>query len=224
MTSTFPNSSDKHDKHDKHAAGNGSPANPGTAGSPAGNGTTLAGNAAGNAGKDEGGSTLHVTSPATAADKISDAVSSLGSDDEGPTAREPRYTLTIDEGVVEKISSLAAQKIDGIVDMKGSVFSMIQEGLGGSADKKGVDADVDDGTATVELSIILEYGKSAIEVFDAIKESVASQVHDMTGLDVIELTVNVVDVADKAAWDAEHAPADDDKKSERRTHLTLAQD
>lgn len=171
---------------------------------------------------------VQVTAPATAADKISDAVSSLTSTDEEKAEaakREPKYTLTIDEGVVEKISSLAAQKVDGIVDMKGSVFSMIQEGLGGADDKKGVDADVDDGTATVELSIILEYGKSAIEVFEAIKETVADQVHDMTGLEVVALTVNVVDVADKAAWDEEHnKDKDDGKEQQRRTHVTLAQD
>ncbi|WP_206214499.1 Asp23/Gls24 family envelope stress response protein [Adlercreutzia sp. ZJ242] len=220
MTDTFTT----RDKHNKHAAGSGGPGG-------SGGGHTASGHTASShtsdspaAGKADDGTTLHVTSPATAADKISDAVTSLTSDEDGPTAREPKYTLTIDEGVVEKISSLAAQKVDGIVDMKGSVFSMIQEGLGGSADKKGVDADVDDGTATVELSIILEYGRSAIEVFDAIKETVVSQVHDMTGLEVVELTVNVVDVADKAAWDAEHAPADDEKKPDRRSHVTLAQD
>ena len=43
---------------------------------------------------------------------------------------EPVYKLVIDENVVEKISSMAAQKIDGIIDMKGNVLSRIQEGLG----------------------------------------------------------------------------------------------
>lgn len=169
---------------------------------------------------------VNITSPSTAVDKIGDAVSALGSDGEGePTTHNPKYTLTIDEGVVEKISSLAAQRIDGIVDMKGSVFSLIQEGLGGNDDKKGVDADVSDGTATVELSIILEYGKSALEVFDAIKEEVTGQVRDTTGLEVTELTVNVVDVADKAAWEEEHAKDGDDapRANNRPTHVTLAQ-
>ena len=41
---------------------------------------------------------------------------------------EPVYKLVIDENVVEKISSMAAQKIDGIIDMKGNVLSRIQEG------------------------------------------------------------------------------------------------
>lgn len=171
---------------------------------------------------------VEITSPVTMADKISDAVSSLTSNDEDdagkPSAHEPKYTLTIDEDVVEKISSLAAKRIDGIIDMKGSVFSMIQEGLGGTDAKKGVDAGIDnDGTATVELSIILEYGKSAIEVFDEIKDTVVSQVKDMTGLEVTELTVNVVDVVDRAEYEEEHGIHDEPAAEDRRTHLTLAQ-
>ena len=72
---------------------------------------------------------------------------------------EPVYKLVIDENVVEKISSMAAQKIDGIIDMKGNVLSRIQEGLGGADKTKGVDADiVDDTNAKINLDVIMEYG------------------------------------------------------------------
>ncbi|WP_165062149.1 MULTISPECIES: Asp23/Gls24 family envelope stress response protein [unclassified Adlercreutzia] len=175
--------------------------------------------------KTEAGKDVNITSPETAVDKITGAINSvLPSDDEEKkedTERKPKYTLTIDEGVVEKISSLAAQNVDGIVDMKGSVFSMIQEGLGGNDDKKGADADISDGAVTVELSIILEYGKSALEVFDNIKETVTDQVKEMTGLEVAELTVNVVDVVDKAEYDKLHGNSDDGEK-EKRTAVTLS--
>ena len=86
---------------------------------------------------------------------------------------EPVYKLVIDENVVEKISSMAAQKIDGIIDMKGNVLSRIQEGLGGADKTKGVDADiVDDTNAKINLDVIMEYGKSAPEIFDDIKKVV----------------------------------------------------
>ena len=42
-------------------------------------------------------------------------------DDASSKSSSHRYKLTIDENVVEKISSLAAQKVDGIIDMKGNV-------------------------------------------------------------------------------------------------------
>lgn len=106
---------------------------------------------------------------------------------------EPVYKLVIDENVVEKISSMAAQKIDGIIDMKGNVLSRIQEGLGGADKTKGVDADiVDDTNAKINLDVIMEYGKSAPEIFDDIKKVVGGDLKDMTGLNVVEMTVNVV--------------------------------
>ena len=125
-------------------------------------------------------------------------------DDASSKSSEPQYKLTIDENVVEKISSLAAQKVDGIIDMKGNVLSMIQEGLGGNDRKKGVDADVvDENNAKVDLSIILEYGKSATDVFD-------QDIKDMTGLNVIEMTVNVVDVMDQEEFNQKRGNNDDD--------------
>lgn len=132
-------------------------------------------------------------------------------DDASPKSSEPQYKLTIDENVVEKISSLAAQKVDGIIDMKGNVLSMIQEGLGGNDRKKGVDADVvDENNAKVDLSIILEYGKSATDVFDQLKDVIAKDIKDMTGLNVIEMTVNVVDVMDQEEFNQKRGNNDDD--------------
>ena len=132
-------------------------------------------------------------------------------DDASSKSSEPQYKLTIDENVVEKISSLAAQKVDGIIDMKGNVLSMIQEGLGGNDRKKGVDADVvDENTAQVALSLILEYGKSATDVFDQLKDVIAKDIKDMTGLNVIEMTVNVVDVMDQEEFNQKRGNNDDD--------------
>ena len=132
-------------------------------------------------------------------------------DDASSKSSEPQYKLTIDENVVEKISSLAAQKVDGIIDMKGNVLSMIQEGLGGNDRKKGVDADVvDENNAKVDLSIILEYGKSATDVFDQLKDVIAKDIKDMTGLNVVEMTVNVVDVMDQEEFNQKRGNNNDD--------------
>lgn len=123
-------------------------------------------------------------------------------DDGTMETTDRRYRLVIDDGVVEKIASRGANEIDGVLDMKGNVLSMIQEGLGGSDRSKGVDADViDEDNATVELSVIMEYGKSAPEVFDEIKRVVEDDINKMTGLNVAELVVNVVDVMTKDEFD-----------------------
>ena len=46
----------------------------------------------------------------------------------------------------------------------------------------------------INLDVIMEYGKSAPEIFDDIKKVVGGDLKDMTGLNVVEMTVNVVDV------------------------------
>lgn len=127
---------------------------------------------------------------------------------------EPVYKLVIDENVVEKISSKAAQKIDGIIDMKGNLLSRVQEGLGGNDKTKGVDADVvDDKNTKLDLDIVLEYGKSATDVFDQIKKVVGQDIKDMTGLNVIEMTVNVVDVMTQDEYDQKNGNNTDDGQS-----------
>ena len=127
---------------------------------------------------------------------------------------EPVYKLIIDENVVEKVASMSAQKIDGIIDMKGNLLSRVQEGLGGNDKTKGVDADVvDDHNAKVDLSVILEYGKSAPQVFDEIKDIVTKDLEDMTGLNVVEMTVNVVDVMTQDEFDQKNGNNDDGQSS-----------
>ena len=127
---------------------------------------------------------------------------------------EPQYKLVIDENVVETISSKAAQKIDGIIDMKGNLLSRVQEGLGGNDKTKGVDADVvDDKNTKLDLDIVLEYGKSATDVFDQIKKVVGQDIKDMTGLNVIEMTVNVVDVMTQDEYDQKNGNNTDDGQS-----------
>lgn len=117
-------------------------------------------------------------------------------------AADPVYNLNIEGAVVEKITSLAAQKIDGIIAMKGNMLSMIQEGFGGSDDKKGVSATkLDDDYVQVDLDVIIEYGKSATEVFEDLKEVVSDDVKTMTGLDVVEMNVHIVDVMSREEFE-----------------------
>lgn len=121
----------------------------------------------------------------------------IGTDNTDNTGKRdnPNYKLIIDDLVVEKIAAYAAQRIDGIIEMKGNLLSTVQETFGGQDRTKGVSADVhDDKKASIELSIILEYGKSATDVFNNIKRVINKAVKDMTGLDIDEMTVHVVDV------------------------------
>lgn len=147
--------------------------------------------------------------PYSSMDAADDKVNDYGKADDVPA--EPVYKLVIDENVVEKIASKSAQKIDGVIDMKGNLLSTIQEGLGGNDKTKGVDADVvDESNAKVDLNVILEYGKSATDVFDQIKKIVGGDIKDMTGLNVVEMTVNVVDVMTPEEYAQKNGDNNDD--------------
>lgn len=128
---------------------------------------------------------------------------------------ETIYRLNIDNTVVEKISALAMRQIDGVIDMKGSLFSKLQQGLGMSDLTKGVDASVlDNSDVMLDMNIILEYGKSAVDVFDKIKELVGDDLSFMTGLRVREMTVNVVDVMTKEEYENKsNSDSDSDEES-----------
>lgn len=149
--------------------------------------------------------------PTTAHDQNASAKPAGETPSTGTPATEPHYKLIIDENVVEKISAKAAQQVDGIIDMKGNLLARVQEGLGGEAQTKGVAADViDDQNVSVDLDIILEYGKSATKVFDSIKDTVGKDINEMTGLNVVEMTVNVVDVMTADEYADKNGSNDDD--------------
>ena len=153
-----------------------------------------------------------MTKPSTSAKSTYDPYASMDGQDASASSyqadsvpAEPQYKLVIDENVVEKISSKAAQKIDGIIDMKGNLLSRVQEGLGADV--------VDDKNTKLDLDIVLEYGKSATDVFDQIKKVVGQDIKDMTGLNVIEMTVNVVDVMTQDEYDQKNGNNTDDGQS-----------
>ena len=139
-----------------------------------------------------------MTKPSTSAKSTYDPYASMDGQDASASSyqadsvpAEPQYKLVIDENVVEKISSKAAQKIDGIIDMKGNLLSRVQEGLGGNDKTKGVDADVVDDKNT----------------------KLDQDIKDMTGLNVIEMTVNVVDVMTQDEYDQKNGNNTDDGQS-----------
>ena len=103
-------------------------------------------------------------------------------------------SLDFDDSVVEKIVAITCQEVDGIVEMKGGILSAIQEGFGGTDFTKGVDVELVEKMAEINLSIIMEYGKEAPKIFNELKSVITRNIKEMTGLGIRELNVRVVDV------------------------------
>lgn len=121
--------------------------------------------------------------------------------------------LTIADKVVAKISRIAVNRVDGILDMKASFFDSVSSVFQSSneQDTSGVDVEVGQKEAKVNMQIILEYGKSAPRIFENIKKVVKENVKEMTGLDVVTVNVDVVDVMTREEYKAKKSDNDDRK-------------
>ena len=112
---------------------------------------------------------------------------------------ETQYgTTTIDDVVVSKIAGIAAREVSGVDSLGGGGARMIgniRESFGASEDvRQGVDVEVEDGTARIDIAITAEYGVAIHELAEAIRRNIMNAVERMTGLSVERVNVVVHDV------------------------------
>lgn len=104
-------------------------------------------------------------------------------------------SLTFSNGVIEKIVALAMRDVPGVVGMKGSWFNRVQDAFGASDTKKGVTVEVTPESAVrVNISVLIEYGAFAPQVFEDVKKVVVKQIVGMTGLEVAGVNLRIEDV------------------------------
>lgn len=107
-------------------------------------------------------------------------------------------TTTIADDVVAKISGIAAREVSGVSALGGGgarMLGSIRESFGASEDvRQGVSVEVSEGTASVEVAIIAEYGVAIHELAEAIRRNIMNAVERMTGLNVDRVDVIVHDV------------------------------
>ncbi len=119
---------------------------------------------------------------------------------------------TIAETVVTKIAGLAAREVPGVYAMGNAarrVINQLTDRVSGAQTSAsgGVTVEQGDRQAAVDVTIVVDYGTSIVDVANAIRRNVIDSVEYSTGLEVVEVNVNVSDV---------HLP-DDDAPSEDET-------
>ena len=111
-------------------------------------------------------------------------------------------SLTFSNGVIEKIVAIAMRDVPGVVGMKGSWFNRVQDALGASDTTKGVTVEVTPESAVrVNISVLIEYGAYAPQVFEDVKRAVVKQVTGMTGLEVAGVNLRIEDVLTPEEFD-----------------------
>ncbi|MEV8394406.1 MULTISPECIES: Asp23/Gls24 family envelope stress response protein [unclassified Streptomyces] len=115
----------------------------------------------------------------------------------GPPASRGRTTIA--DGVVEKIAGLAARDVLGVHALGSGMsrtFGAVRDRVPGSAKSvsRGVKAEVGEVQTALDLELVVDYGVSITDVAAAVRENVISAVERMTGLEVVEVNIAVIDV------------------------------
>ncbi|ADG76937.1 Alkaline shock protein 23 OS=Tsukamurella paurometabola (strain ATCC 8368 / DSM / CCUG 35730/ CIP 100753 / JCM 10117 / KCTC 9821 / NBRC 16120 / NCIMB 702349/ NCTC 13040) OX=521096 GN=Tpau_0290 PE=3 SV=1 [Tsukamurella paurometabola] len=109
-----------------------------------------------------------------------------------------RGGTSIADVVVSKIAGIAAREINGVYDLGGQaarVVGKIRETLPGSPDlTQGVNVEVGEKQAAVDIGIVAEYGVAIHDLATGIRNNVIDAVEKMTGLEVTEVNITVHDV------------------------------
>ncbi len=117
-----------------------------------------------------------------------------------PRLRTDQGRISVAEGVVQKIAGMACREVSGVHRMgtsSGRAFGALRERIPGSSGPnvaQGVGVEVGETQAAIDLDIVVEYGVSIADLGKSIQRNVKQSVERMTGLEVVEVNVNVDDV------------------------------
>lgn len=99
--------------------------------------------------------------------------------------------IHISEEVLAVIAAAAALEVDGVGSLAANLGSDIAELLGKKNMAKGVRVSMDGEAVVVDISILVRYGSTVLEVAKQVQEAVANSVEATSGLEVKEVNVHV---------------------------------
>ena len=123
---------------------------------------------------------------------------------------EARGELTFDNDVIKKIIGQALENVSGLLAVDGCFFSNLTDKLINTDNvTSGVNIEVGKEQVAVDLNIIVEYKKSVPKIFEEIKRVITTDINKMTGLEVVEVNVNVIDIKTKEQHEADSVSLQD---------------
>lgn len=106
-------------------------------------------------------------------------------------AEMEKGAVKISDDVVATIAGLAALETEGIAAMSGGISEGFAKKLSGRQIQRGVTVEVGQLETAIDLRIIVKYGTYIHEVCRNLQSHVKEAVESMTGLQVVEVNVQV---------------------------------
>jgi uncharacterized alkaline shock family protein YloU len=123
------------------------------------------------------------------------------------TAIRPRATelvteqgkTTIADVVVSKIAGIGPREVPGVHELVtqgvgGAVSGLAQRVTGADTRSQGVNVEVGEREAAIDLRLTVDYGVSIPQVAEAVRRNIMSRLEAMTGLIVKEVNIDVTDL------------------------------
>jgi len=122
-------------------------------------------------------------------------------------------STTIADVVVQKVAGLAAREIRGVHALGGGAtraLSALRDRIPGATASagQGVSVEVGEKQAAVDLELVVEYGVPIADLARSVRTNVITAIEQITGLEVVEVNINVNDV---------HIPSDSEGDEQPET-------
>jgi uncharacterized alkaline shock family protein YloU len=116
-----------------------------------------------------------------------------------PLSSSGQGQTKIADVVVQKIATISAREVPGVRALGGGTARTIGALRGripgaGTSQGQGVTVEVGERQVAVDLDLLIEYGVAIPELAGAVRQNVITSIEEMTGLDVVEVNINIVDV------------------------------
>jgi uncharacterized alkaline shock family protein YloU len=115
---------------------------------------------------------------------------------ESPLKTE-RGNTSISNSVVAQVAGMAAQEVEGVQlgsSTTRAVGGILDSVTGATGYARGVTVEVGETETAIDLSVVVEYGRSIPQVSEAVRTNVIKRVENLVGLKVNEVNITVNDV------------------------------
>lgn len=98
--------------------------------------------------------------------------------------------------VFEKIAGRVARETPGILEVRGNAISRFAENLKAESSNigKGIFVESEGQNVVVSMKIVMAYKADAQKIFSKLRKRIAIDIKKMTGFELVELNVQVVDI------------------------------